>query len=180
MPVARRLIAQAQDDSQILKLGSTNRFVLNIAPDWQMLFGRDGAISESTKVLKIAAQFDTTDFDKIRIVAYIYDPDHEVALAAASASFKIYLVSEPNWQETLLTTVNGALIGSNYFFSEITLLTLTGANLDGDSTLMIEATVVRGTRTFTDRIYVNHLGSYDSIVRLRGDVEFLDLTKLDE
>ena len=52
--------------------------------------------------------------------------------------------------------------------------------MDGDTTLMIEGVAIRSGVTYRDRIYVNHLGVYDSIIRLRNAVDFLDITKLDE
>jgi hypothetical protein len=45
---------------------------------------------------------------------------------------------------------------------------------------MIQATIVRLGITYRDRIYVNHLGIFDNVTRLRGDVEFLEVTKKDE
>jgi len=39
--------------------------------------------------------------------------------------------------------------------------------------------MLRWGRTYKNKIYINHLGVYDSIVRLKNDIEFLDISKQD-
>lgn len=180
MPVSRRLVAQHSEDSQVLRTDNRRKFVVNQMSDWQFLFGPNSELSSSTQILKLAAQFDTQDFESIRLSAYLYNPVTGGVDNAATCSFKIYLVTLPNWTEVLLSTESATQVDNNYFFKDILVSSLTPAELDGDSTLMIEATVTRLSETLRERIYVNHLGVYDSVVRLRNDVDFLNITKLDE
>ena len=180
MPVSRRLVAQHAEDSQVLRTDNRRKFIVNDIADWQFLFGPGSELSSSTQILKIAAEFDTQDFESIRLAAYLFNPVTGAVDNAATCTFKIYLVTTPNWTETLLTTVTGVQLGNTYFFSDLNVSALVPAELDGDSTLMVEATVTRLSETFRDRAYFNHLGVYDSIVRLRNDVDFLNITKLDE
>ena len=72
----------------------------------------------------------------------------------------------------------GSQLSNNYFYINPTVASLTPIDFFGGDTIMIEATAIRLGVTYRDRIYVNHLGIYDNVTRLRGDVEFLDLTKV--
>lgn len=184
MPISRKLIAQDEsDENQWLKVDHSSRFIQNDCPEWQFLFGPNSSLSTGTQTLKLAAQFDTTTLDKIRMIGYLYNPVNGTIDNAASVSFKIYKVVDittPKWDDQLLTTLVGIQQSNSYFFQDILISSLTGTSMDGDTTLMIEATAIRLGVTYRDRIYVNHLGVYDSIVRLRNDVDFLDITKLDE
>jgi hypothetical protein len=184
MPVTRKLVAQDDnDDNQWLLVDHSSRYIVNDMDDWQFLFGPYSTLSSSSRVIKIAAQLDTNTLDKIRLVAYLYNPTNGSIDSAASTTFNIYLVQDittPKWDDLLITTQSGILQSNGYFFKDVLISSLTGTSLDGDTTLMIEAAAIRNGITFRDRIYVNHLGVYDSILRLRSDVEFLDLTKVDE
>ena len=61
-----------------------------------------------------------------------------------------------------------------------TLSAIGSIDFQGGDSIMIEATINRLSSVYRDRIYVNHLGIYDNVTRLRGDVEFLEVTKKDE
>jgi hypothetical protein len=124
------------------------------------------------------AKFETQNFDGIQLITYL-EKDSEI-LAIGSCVFQVYSVStDSNWSETLITTVNGTFNG-NRLVASIPQSSLNPLELDGEITLAIKCTITRQDKTFTKKIYVNHLGVYDSIFRLRQDVEFLDITKVDE
>ena len=173
-------MAQDNESSQVLGMGATKRYIVNISNDWQFLFGPHTTPVSGTPVLKIAAEFDTASFDDIRLTAYLYDPATGSVRSAATCSFVISLVSAPGWSESVIDTVAGSALPNSYFFATVNLAALAPAVLDGSATLMIEATATRLASTFRDRVYINHLGIYDTTTRLKQDVEFLDLTKLDE
>jgi hypothetical protein len=179
----RRLVAHDENDAnQWLKVDHSSRYIQNDEDEWQFLFGPNSALTNSAQVLKIAAQLDTSTLDKIRIIGYLYNAANGSIDNAASITFRVYRVSDitsPKWDDQLITTLTGTLQPNGYYFTDISVNSLTGTSLDGDTTLMIEATAIRSSTTYRDRIYVNHLGVYDSIVRLRNDVEFLDITKQD-
>jgi hypothetical protein len=184
MPVTRKLVAQDNnEENQWLKIDHDSRYVVNVNPEWQFLFGPNSILSTSSREIKIAAQLDTSTLDKIRMVAYLYNAANASADSAASATFSIYRVEDittPKWNEVFITTLNGVEQSNNYYFADINISSLTGANMDGDTTLMIEGVATRSGVTYRDRIYVNHLGVYESVIRLRNAVDFLDITKLDE
>lgn len=181
MPVIRKLLAPNKARKwQVLKRDVNKRYLVNQSKKVQMLFGPFSAFTQGTRVVKLAGEFDTQDFSSIRLAAYLYNTDFGSIDNAGSCTFKIYRVTTPNWTEELLVTVPGIFTSNAYFFADVNLSSLVPAELDGDSTLMVEVVLTRLSKTFRDRLYVNHLGVYDSIARLRSDVQFLDLTKLDE
>lgn len=184
MAISRKWVAQNEnEDNQWLKIDHKSRYIINHTSEWQPIFNLNSTLDNSSQVLKVAAQLDTTTLDKIRLIGYLYNPIHGSIDSAASVQFKVYKVADvttPKWDESLLTTINGVLQSNNYYFTDIAISTLTGTNLDGDTTLMIETVATRLGITYRDRIYVNHLGVYDSVVRLKQDIDFLSLTKVDE
>lgn len=184
MAIPRKLVAHSSNEDMMwLKVDHTSRYIQNYSDEWQFLFGPNSVLSNSSQVLKLAAQLDTNTLDKIRIIGYLYNPVNGTVDNAASVQFTVYKVADittPKWDDQPLTTVTGVVQSNNYHFVDILTSSLSGAVLDGDTTLMIEGVATRLGVTYRDRIYVNHLGVYDSIVRLRQDVEFLDITKQDE
>lgn len=180
MAVTRRLVSQDNESCQILGTDDANRVVINDQNDWQLLFGPNSSLSNSDQVVKIAAELDPNDLSSIRFVAYLYNPTRDAIDNAATCTFKVYLVTNPGWNETLLTTFSGIYQPNFYFFADVLDTSLVPAILDGEATLRIEVAITRLGITYRDRIYVNHLGIYDSFIRLKKKVEFLDITKLDE
>jgi hypothetical protein len=181
MPIVRKLIAQDENDvNQWLKVDHSTRYIVNDSPEWQFLFGPNSSLSNSALEIKIAARYDDNTFNNIKVVAYLYETQNAAVGNAASCQFKIFKVNLPDWTETLEDTLTGTQLSNNYFYINPTLSSLSNVNFDGGDTIMIEATITRLGITYRDRLYVNHLGIYDNVTRLRQDVEFLDATKLDE
>lgn len=184
MAVTRRLVAHSNnEDNSWLKIDHSSRYIQNVSEEWQFLFNTDSVLSNSSQVLKLAAELDTSTLDKIRVVGYLYNPTNGTIDNAASITFNIYRVTDstiPKWDDILITTLNGDIQSNSYYFKDINVSSLTGTSLDGETTLMIEGVAIRLGITYRERIYVNHLGVYGSIVRLRQDVDFLDITKQDE
>lgn len=183
MPITRKLLAQDENEvNQWLKVDHNTRYIVNDTNDWQFLFGPNSTPSTSGQILKLAAQLDTNTLDKIRIIGYLYNPATGSIDSLGNISFKVYRVADittPKWDDELITTLSGTLQSNSYYFVDISISALTGANLDGETTLMIEGVGTRLSSTYRDRIYVNHLGVYQSVIQLRQDVDFLNITKKD-
>jgi hypothetical protein len=180
MPITRKFVAQDQEENQILKMDSSSRYIVNDESYWQFLFGPNSELTNSVQVVKIAADFNANTLNDVKFVAYLYNQTTGSIDNAGSCEFKIYRVMDPNWTESLITTLNGTQLANNYWYIDPTLPTLAPGLFFGDETIMIEVTLVRLGTTYKDRVYVNHLGIYDNAFRLRQDVDFLDITKLDE
>lgn len=180
MPITRKLVAQDDnDDNQWLKVDHSSRYITNDMDDWQFLFGPNSVLSASNQIIKITARFDDSTFSNIKVIAYLYDQQNASVGNASSCEFKFYQITTPNWSENLIITLNGTQLANNYFYLNPTVASLSPINFFGGDTLMIEGTITRLGITYRDRVYINHLGIYDNVTRLRQDVEFLDITKKD-
>jgi len=180
MPITRKFVAQDQEECQILKMDNIDPFIVNDCEEWQFLFGPNSALTTSNLELKIAAQFNTDTFNGIKLIAYLYESQSGSVASLGTCSYAIYKVISPNWQDEYINTFTGSLLPNSYMYKELTETDLAGLSLDGATTLMVEATGVRLGTVFRNRIYINHLGIYDSFFRLKQDVEWLDISKLDE
>jgi hypothetical protein len=183
MSILRRLVAQDSNyENQWLKVDHGSRYIVNDVNECQFLFGPNSELNNSAQVLKIAAQLNTNTLDKIRFTGYLYNPKTGAIDSSSSVIFNIYSVTDiasPRWDDVFVTSVTGVQQSNSYYFAEVSISSFVGLSLDGDTTLMIEAVATRLGITYRDRIYVNHLGVYESVVRLRQDVDFLNITKKD-
>jgi hypothetical protein len=126
--------------------------------------------------LKIHAQFDSDLLDGIRIKAYVTNDIRTVPSVIPSIS--LYRVSM-NWSETLVATVIPS--ESNGIYTAYVDQLLLGSNeLSGAETYAIYCIATIRQKKYRKKIYVNHLGIYDNVFRLRQDVDFIDITKVDE
>lgn len=180
MAITRRIVAHDEnEDNQWLKVDHSSRFIENDSEDWQFLFGPNSTLTASTLVPKISARINTDTFGNIQVTGYLYDAKNASISNAAACSFRIFKVSAPDWTDVLVTTLAGTQLSNNYYYINPTIASL-GIDFEGGDTIMVEATITRLSETYRDRVYINHLGIYDSVVRLRQDVEWLDISKLDE
>lgn len=180
MPVTRKLLAQdTNEENQWLKVDSNKRYLVNDTNDWQFLFGPNSSFTTSTQLLKIAAEFDYQDLDGVRFIAYLYNPTSGTVSNTATVEFNVYLVSAPEWTETLIASFTGTQIFNSYFYYDATTTELLPFDLYGGDTMMVEVVATRLTETYRDRIYINHLGIYKNVFQLRQDVDFLSITKQD-
>jgi hypothetical protein len=167
---------------QPLKLGTGRKLVLTPCVDYNsVLFTyKHRASHPRDYVLNVWAKFAQIDFDGIHIRAYV-EKENDI-LQSANYSFSVYTVAtDSNWQETFVVSKVGLPLADGSFKCHVLSSQFPSTvDLDGELTLAIMVTCNRQNKKYRKKIYVNHLGVYDSIVRLRNDVEFLDLTKLDE
>lgn len=180
MATLRRFVSQDNDDSQPLRVDHSSRYIVNQDSSWQFIFNLNSEFSNSINIVKLAAELNTDSLNSIRFVAYLWDNVRDSINQAATCTFKIYKVTKPGWSDDLIHTASGVEQPNSYFLSDVDFSNLPNTNLDGDTTLMVEAVITRLNQTFRERAYINHLGIYDSFIRLKNEVEFLDLTKLDE
>jgi hypothetical protein len=95
--------------------------------------------------------------------------------------FKVYYVdADQNWSQTLVYTGSGTLQSGRWVLPATQANLGLSTELDGERTLMIEAILTRLGKEYKSSVYVNHLGIFDSLFRLKEEVEFLAVTKKDE
>lgn len=165
---------------QPLKLRTGRSVVLPLSSNYtSVLFTKaHRAFYPSDIVPEVYAKFNSTSLDGIQLFAFLSNKGTPISIG--DASFKVYSISlDGLWTETLITTTL-ATIGSNRAVATLTGSQLQGITLDSEVTLAVEVFISRRSDTYTKKVYVNHLGVYDSIIRLRQEVEFLDITKVDE
>lgn len=181
MPITRYLVAQDENDvNQWLKVDHPSRYIVNDSPEWQFLFGVDSALNTSQFVLKIACRFDDDSLTKLKMVGYLYNPLTAAIGSIDTCEFNVYLIDLPDWTETFVDVFSGVLQPNNYFYVNPDITDVVPGGMDGSATIMIECVAVRLGTTYRDRIYVNHLGIYDNVLRLKQDIQFSELTKVDE
>lgn len=180
MAITRRLVAHdGNSDNFWLKVDHDTRFIQNDGDEWQFLFNLASELTNSTQIIKITGKFDDDTFTNLKIVAYLFDVQNASIANAATCQFKLYQVTSPDWTETLLTTLPGSQLTNNYFYINPTTASLGSIDFQGGDTIMIEATIDRLGVIYRDRIYLNHLGVFDNITRLKNKVNFLEVTKKD-
>jgi hypothetical protein len=173
-------VSQDCDDVQALRVNSSSRYIYVIDSAWQPLFAYDATLAPPVRTFKLAAELDTTTFQKLRVIAYIYNETTNSVDSASSVSFSLYSVNQPGWIDTFESTLTGVEQSNAYFFVEINISDFISGLYNGDTTLMVEATATRLSSTYRNRIYINHLGIYSSFTKLKKFVDYLDITKLDE
>jgi hypothetical protein len=180
MSFGRMLIQDSYQDNQVLNVDPSRRYIVNEEKDWQMLLNRNSKAFLREKELKIAAQLSPSDLTKIKTVAYLYNKKDSSAYMAIESKFRFYKISGPSWQEDFITEVTGAHLVNNFHFAEIETDDLVPCVLNGEDSIMIEAQIERKGVLYKDRIYLNHIGIYDSYLRNKKNIDFLRITKLDD
>ncbi len=170
------------DYVQPLKLGISDRLVVSPNNSYNSILLRNThrPFDPNLYDLELWGKFDTNDFDGIHIHGALMRGSETRSLG--SCAFDIHKVAiDSTWNETLLYQGAGSVLSDGSFGLSVTQSNLGSSNImDGELTLAIYATAVRGTRTYKKKIYLNHLGTYDSIIRLRNKVKFLEIIKKDD
>jgi len=95
------------------------------------------------------------------------------------SNINVYKVDDNTFDKTFLMSVSPFLDGQSWV-SDIDQSSLTLNELSGKETYYIEATAFRRNKKFNANAYFNHLGCFDSLVRLRRQIEFIQITKADD
>lgn len=128
--------------------------------------------------VKAWLRFNSDTFDGVQLVGSLVRGKDTKTIAGCT--FKVYSIDLTNsWIETLCTTVSGTAISGNRFSASVLESALAPADLAGEITYKIEVNITRLGKMYSDVFYFNHLGIYDSFIRLKNDVEFLSITKKD-
>jgi hypothetical protein len=123
------------------------------------------------------AAFESENFDGFKIIAWLATTD--LPVSGSLDVFKVYTVNINTWAKTLVVTKAAVQSGASFTCS-VTSADLGANEYTGAEVYFIEATITRRRKTYKVGKYFNHLGIYDSWFRLKQDVDFLDITKLDE
>lgn len=166
---------------QPLKLCFKNRHVLSPSSNYNSLLTKVShkACIDSDYKIKAWMRFNANTFDGVQMIAGLQKGKRLKSIG--SCTFKIYAFSVDDlWTETLLVTSIGTPLPDGRFTANAVESSLAPIGLDGEITFKLEVDIERSGKTYTDVYYFNHLGIYDSFIKLKQEVEFLDITKLDE
>lgn len=125
---------------------------------------------------KLWAMFNNVSSDGIKLIAYLVKNDAD-KVTAGSCSFSVYLVNESTWAETLLANVSGTQSGQ-IWTADLTETAMGGQEIIGERTLKVYATMTRGTKTYRTHGYLNHLGIWDTALRTKLRVDFIEVEVL--
>jgi hypothetical protein len=166
--------------TQPLKVSFNNKKIITPDAMYNSIATKVSFEKPTNKDFKVKAwmRFNSDTFDGVQMVASLVRGKN--AKSIATCNFKIYsLTIDNNWVETLLVTVNGTNVGGNKFSASTPESTLAPTTLTGELTYKLEVQITRLGRIYADIFYFNHIGIYDSFIKLRNDVQFLDITKKD-
>jgi len=180
--MASRRIAMLTNNQYVqpLKLAFNNKKVITPNAAYNSIVTKVSFEKPTDKDLKIKAwlRFNSDTFDGVQLVGSLVRGRDTQSIAGCT--FKVYSIDITNsWVETLRATVSGTAISGNRFSASVLESTLAPADLTGEITYKIEVEATRLGNTYFDMFYFNHLGIYDSFIRLKNDVEFLEITKKD-
>lgn len=167
--------------TQPIKLGFKNKMVVTPSTSYNSILTKVSHTSIKPSDFKVKAwlRFNTDTFDGVQMVASLSKGKRNLSIG--SCTFKIYSIStDNNWTETLLVTLAGTSLPDGRFTANTPESSLSPADLTGEITYKLEVDIIRGTKTYNEIYYFSHIGIYGSFISLKQDIEFLDLTKLDE
>jgi hypothetical protein len=180
--MASRRVAMLTNSQYIqpLKLSFNNKKVITPNAAYNSIVTKVSFEKPQNRDFKVKAwlRFNSNTFDGVQLVGSLVRGKDTKTIA--NCTFKVYSIDlTDSWVETLRTTVSGTAISGNRFSASVLEAALAPADLTGEITYKIEVTVTRFGKAYSDVFYFNHLGIYDSFIRLKNDLEFLDITKKD-
>lgn len=128
--------------------------------------------------LNIHAKFNSNLMDGIQFCAELLN--HGVRTSSVITEFKLYSVNTSSWVETFIANVSATQTSNGFFTGYIDQATLGSNELSGMETYKVSCVANRIRYSTSSFVYFNHLGCYDSIIRLRREVEKLESLKVDE
>jgi hypothetical protein len=166
---------------QPLKLSFNNKKVITPNAAYNSIVTKVSFEKPTNKDFKVKAwmRFNSDTFDGVQMVGSLFRGKSNKTIT--SCTFRIYSVDVDNtWAETLLVTATGSDVGDNKFSASTSESSLAPTALTGELTYKMEVEITRLGKIYTDIFYFNHIGIYDTTVRLRKRIDFLAITKLDE
>lgn len=128
--------------------------------------------------LNIHAKFNANLMDGIQFYAELLN--HGQRTSSVITEFKLYSVNTSSWVETFIANATATQTSNGFFTGYIDQATLGSNELSGMETYKVSCVANRVRYSTSSFVYFNHLGCYDSIIRLRREVEKLESLKVDE
>lgn len=173
-----RRIRHLEQCDYIVAVGQKTEQVLTLSNQYNCLLQRtyDKDLYPDFS-LRLHAKFNSDQMNGIQVMTELLR--NEDSCSCAIVSCKLYRVSEADWSETFISNISLSASG-NRFAGTINQATLSTNELSGFECYAIEVLALRRRKSFNKKIWFNHLGVYDSVIRLRHDVDRLEILKVDE
>lgn len=123
------------------------------------------------------AKFNASLMDGIQFIAELKKGSKTIQ--SALAHFVLSVVNPANWTETFISNVVASNSNGTHT-ATINQATLGLNELSGKQVYSVSVEIVRKRFKYRKKIYINHLGCFDSLIRLRQNIELLQIEKLDE
>jgi len=128
--------------------------------------------------LNIHAKFNANIMNGIQFCAELLN--HGIRTSSVITEFKLYLINTSSWAETFIANVSATQESNGFFTGYIPQSSLGANELSGMETYKVSCTANRIRHSSSSFVYFNHLGCYDSIIRLKHEAEYAESLKLDE
>lgn len=128
--------------------------------------------------INLHAKFNTDLMNGIHVVVQL-EKDGSVQ-SSQIPSVNLYRVSESDWTETLVGNFLLTEISNGVYSVYIDQSDFGSNELSGLEVYSIQVEAQRKRKKFNKKVWFNHLGCFDSILRLKQQSEYLNITKLDE
>jgi hypothetical protein len=163
----------------IVKIGQKIRQVLTLCGQGNVVLERTWH-KQSRPQFEINAhvKFNTDLMKGIQVVAQLEDRGD--VRASANPLFKLYRVAENSWAETFIDDFVPVEFSHGVWSRGIDQSDIDPNELSGREVYVVEVYLSRKRRTYKKKFWVNHLGAFDSIWRLKRAAEQHEILKLDE
>jgi len=123
------------------------------------------------------AKFNADSFDGLSIEVRLLRNGELTSSVVDSIS--LYEVDNETFDKNFIAEFLPTLTGQSWVVS-IPESGISPVEITGEKTFYVECVVKRQRKSYRISKYFNHIGIYDSFFRLKQEVDFLDITKLDE
>lgn len=128
--------------------------------------------------LKLHAKFNVDTMNGIQIMARLHR--NGILSQSLVSAFSLYKVNPANWTETFVSSVAASQASPGIFSGSIVQATLGSNEVSGGECYAVECQATRRRQKYLAKVWFNHLGCFDSLIRLRHSVELLESMKVDE
>jgi hypothetical protein len=172
----KKLFAQSSYNSCVKLRGFSSRSLLIGSHEYNSPLRLSSKNVRNQNVL--TAKFNELNFDAINCLYYLQSATTGNKLSVLTPIFRCYFINQ-DYSEVFIGSETGTLTQAGWQCSF--LLSILAPNfIEGQAAIKVTVETKRLDENIKATAYLNHLGVYDSIIRLRNDVDYLDITKLDE
>lgn len=133
-------------------------------------------LDEQAISVNIHARFNTSTMNGLEIEASL---SKNKVITSSLVSTKLYVLSDSGFTKTFITDVTMSETSTGIFTGTVNQATLALNELSGRETYFVECKFTRVRKKYSNGVYFNHLGCFDSLIRLRHSVEYLESAKVD-